>query len=524
MSSSTLRRSIRCSHSIGCSRAAIIVVLAAISLGAGTLSALALPASSPSSPSAAQPAERLTIELIEQDFTIEANEPLRLTYRLTGDIGNVAGLAPTTTTTTHDDDTATTTPLPDATPEQAGTTTPSATTTTPPPPPPTPGPDAPGPDATGEPAPETVPTTTVAPLPSLTVDVANFDPISEISASAQLLGDQAVPGAFRGNIDGVRIVDARPAIQVLDATSALLTLVVPTDGGGDGILSGPDSLEFPTPGVHPIRVQLLVDGNLIGTHGTLIERRPGSADPDRPSEPVQIAIVTAAERVTASARDGQPIDPASDPASEAAVDQQIDRVIDIIDAADAIDPPMLISIPPSILGAALDVGGAPVADLVARLDDEFVALSDIDLDVSSAVAAGLDDRYTQSLERGEEAITATLRRPPSRVVQIVDAPLSGPGAQLLRSTGVRFLVMTPDRFDAVIGGAQPDTDQFVEVTLPAGGTLPILLTDPMSNEFSNRIRPTVRSPRQRRPNGRFAPWRASCSITARRAEPSVAAD
>ena len=115
-----------------------------------------------------------------------------------------------------------------------------------------------------------------------------------------------------------------------------------------------------------------------------------------------------------------------------------------------------------------------------------MALSDINLDVSSAVAAGIGDRYTQALERGEDSITAALSRPPTRVVRVVDTALSAPGAQLLRTLGVRYLVMTPDRYDDFVGGERPETDRFVDVELPDGGTLPILLTDPISQEFAPR--------------------------------------
>jgi hypothetical protein len=431
-------------------RSMIGLAIGALSLGAGTITALSDPVASSASaaPSAVRQSSGVAIELIEQEFTLGAGDELRLVYRLSGTLDASADIAPATTTTT----TATTTTTTTVPPTDPGA--PIASTTTPLPS-----------VTTAAPA----PTTTVPPRRTLTVDVANFATITDIDDANRLLGDRAAPGAFRDNIDGVRIPDVRAAVEVVDANTALLTVTLPTDVGGDSELSGPDSLEFPTPGVYPLRMQLLIDDDLIGTHGTLVERRAGVGEINRPAEPVQFAIVTAAERPPGTGGNG-----------DTAAAQRAD---DILAAAAQIDPPLLASIPPGMLTAALDgAAGDDITETVA--DDEFVALSDINLDVSSAVAAGIGDRYTQALERGEDSITAALSRPPTRVVRVVDTALSAPGAQLLRTLGVRYLLMTPNRYDDFVGGERPDTDRFVDVELPDGGTLPILLTDPISQEFA----------------------------------------
>ena len=422
-----------------------VLAIGALTLSAGTITALSGPVASSTlaTPSAVRQSSGVMIELIEQDFTLNAGDELRLVYRLSGTLNASIDIAPESSTTT----TTTTT----VSPTDPGV--PAASTT------------VPMPSATTAPA----PTATVPPLRTLTVDVANFAAITDINDAEELLGGRATPGAFQDNIDGVRITDVRAAVEVVDTNTAFLTVTVPTDVGDDSKPSGPDSLEFPTPGVYPVRVQVLIGDDLIGTHGTLVERRPGVGEINRLTKPVQLAIVTAAERP-----------PETGSNSDAAATQ---RARDILAAAAQIDPPLLASIPPGVLTAALD--GAAGDDIVEEVkDDEFVALSDINLDVSSAVEAGIGYRYTQALERGEEIITTALSRPPTRVVRIVDTALSAPGAQLLRTLGVRYLVMTPNRYDDFVGGERPDTDRFVNVELPDGGTLPILLTDPISKEFS----------------------------------------
>ena len=447
-------------------RALAGIAIGALSLGAGTITALTTPSASTTSSTSAIATHQTTgvsIELIDNDFTLAAGDELRLVYRLTGSLATTTDIRPATTTTTTTTTTSTSTT---STTTAATTTTVAAADGDAPA---TPAPTSTAPVTTAAPA----PTTTLPPVRALTVDIANFAPITDIDDADLLLGGDAVPGAFRNNIDGVRIADARTTIEVVNATTALLTLSVPTDVGSDTELSGPDSLEFPTSGVYPIRIQLLVDNDLVGTHGTLVERRPGPDDIVRPSAPVQFAVVTAAERPPGVSGD-----------SDA---QAVDRATAILEGAAETNPPLLASIPPDVLVAALERvnarnAGDDAATTVA--DDEFVALSDINLDVSSAVEAGLSAQYALALERGEESITAALSRPPTRVVRIVDTALSAPGAQLLRTLGVRYLVMTPTRYDEFVGGRRPNTDRFVEVELPDGGTLPILLTDPISAEFT----------------------------------------
>ena len=371
-----------------------VLAIGALSLGAGTITALSGPVASSTlaTPSAVRQSSGVAIELIEQDFTLNAGDELRLVYRLSGTLNASIDIAPESSTTT----TTTTT----VSPTDPGV--PAASTT------------APMPSATTAP----VPITTVPPLRTLTVEVANFAAITDINDAEELLGGRATPGAFQDNIDGVRITDVRAAVEVVNTNTAFLTVTVPTDVGGDSKPSGPDSLEFPTPGVYPVRVQVLIGDDLIGTHGTLVERRPGVGEFNRLTKPVQLAIVTATERP-----------PETGGNSDAAATQ---RARDILAAAAQIDPPLLASIPPGMLTAALD--GAAGDDIVEEVkDDEFVALSDINLDVSSAVEAGIGYRYTQALERGEESITAALSRPPTRVVRVVDTALSAPGAQLLRT-------------------------------------------------------------------------------------------
>ena len=108
------------------------------------------------------------------------------------------------------------------------------------------------------------------------------------------------------------------------------------------------------------------------------------------------------------------------------------EVDDIIATAAAIDQPLLASIPPTLLTSALtrsantdtdndNDNDSPDSETAEPLaGDELAALTDIDLDVSSAVEAGLEAQYTRALGRGEAAIVAALSRTPTRLIRIID--------------------------------------------------------------------------------------------------------
>ncbi len=365
----------------------------------------------------------IQIALIEQRFTFDVGTELRLVYQLSGDLTWLEPIVDTATTTT---------------------------------------PEITSPPSTDEPA--EAPPPTFAPV---TVDIANFAPVDELDTAT--LGNDADPAAFSDNIDGVRIDDAKPNIERLDDGTALLELKVPTDAGGDDD-GGPDSLQFPEPGVYPIRVQLRVEDTLIATHGTAVDRLVTSGEISRPSAPVNFAFVAAAGAGESEAVDDR---------------EALARVNAIAETAAAAKVSLLASIPTALLVDAIDQQADSAAFLEALATTELVAQPVPPLDVSSAVGAGIGELYSQGLGTGEDVITNAFSRPPTRLVSIITDPLSASGAQLLRTLGVRYLVMTPARFRADTSHSLPDTDRFVEIELPEGGSLPVLLTDPLSNEFSS---------------------------------------
>ena len=316
----------------------------------------------------------------------------------------------------------------------------------------------------------TTTTTTVPPVPSLTVDIANFEAITNADGAVfdQILGQKAQPGAFRNNIDGVRFADVRNQIKIVTPTEAILTLDIPTDVGGNEVPSGPDSLEFPNPGFTPIRMQLLIDDNLVATHGTIIERRPGNNETQRPAEPITLGLIAEVGRSHGSVTDAQATQ---------------DQIVALVGAAAQLTPPILAAVPPEAVSQLPD----PQAAAAAFDNDEITTYTDVVLDVSSAVAAGVTDVFTRALNAGENIVTDVLHQTPTRVAWIASAPLSSGGAQLLRDLGVRYVVMTPELYATTISEGVPDTDRFVELPLPDGSTMPVLLVDRLGASLTSDI-------------------------------------
>ena len=215
-------------------------------------------------------------------------------------------------------------------------------------------------------------------------------------------------------------------------------------------------------------MQLLIDDNLVATHGTIIERVPGSDETQRPTEPVTLGLVAEVSRSNGSLTDAQATQ---------------DEIVTLVGVAGKLTPPILAAVPPTAVSALAD----PQAAAVAFDNDEITTHTDIELDVSSAVAAGVTDVFTRALNAGEDIVTDVLRQTPTRVVWIASAPLSSGGAQLLRDLGVRYVVMTPELYATTISENVPDTDRLVELPLPDGGNMPVLLIDRLGASLTTEV-------------------------------------
>jgi len=442
---------------------ATLIASMGVATSAGLLGAnqqnVARAVGSPNEGSVRQATSDLRLELIGQDFSLDAGGTLHLEYRLTGDLKESADLGATTTTSSTAPPT---------------TTVPPTTTTTTPPEPTTPSPTT------------STTSTTLAPPPpppiQLTVEVTNYAPVRSVVAVDRVVGSDASPSAFTDVIDGVAILDLREIAEFDDDGSATFTLDIETDVGD----SVEEKLKFDQPGLYPIRVEVLIgdpaDDVVLATAGTVVQRLPGPDDPPQlttgiaipatGAPPINLAVVTA-----------------STPAGIAASDREQALAVDALDEAIAlaatIDSPLTLEVPPPLIARKAETPNEQQQLAEDLSNDEFVALPLAPLNISSAVAVGLSDAYASLLVAGEDLLAAAVpTTPSSRDVWLATDPLSAAGAQQLRVLGVRFVVMPSELYLETVDPNLPATDQFVEVQLPDGRTLSLLVVNDLSSQLT----------------------------------------
>ena len=353
--------------------------------------------------------DRVELALVDQTFDLAPNGDIELTYRITGDIDRVAELAPTTTTTVAE--------APNE-PED-------------PPPPPV----------------------------QIDVRVLNYERLDVDDDLDAIIGPDPTRSRFPPVIDGVDLIDVRSRIEVESPTSAILSISIPTDAG----VSVSERLAFDNEGIHPLVLELRIDGEVIAEHATVVELRAASG---RIPPTIDLALF-------ASAPDPGPSAP---PREQRAA---VDTFAGLVELARTTDAPLTLDVAPNVvLGLAAEGRLADdVTDVLAG--DEFLAAPATPFDISSAAAVDQVDAFQRQLLAGEDDMADALGELPVRTVWHPTTALSGQGAQVLRNLGVRYLAMTAELFEATIDdtGDLPDRDRFVPIELPDGTTMPILLID-----------------------------------------------
>lgn len=298
-----------------------------------------------------------------------------------------------------------------------------------------------------------------APPRPLSVEIIVDDRLDETADLIGRLGPDALPTAFAEPIDGVRFDDVRPFISVADDGHVTLTLPIGTDTAP----SQADRLGLDQPGLYPILVTLQADGVDIARHGTVLHRtdtRPSAAT-------VGLAGFAAVPQPTSILTDDE-LGPLANDAAR------------IVEFAAVTALPLTLSIPPPVVDR-LVIGTSAGAIVTESLrDDTMQSLPATPFDISSAVTIGRSDAFVSQLTAGEEQLqTALPGVPVRRDVWLVEGPISTDAAALMRSLGVRMLVMPADVADDTLDPL-PDplpTDRFIDVPLPDGTTLPALILD-----------------------------------------------
>lgn len=257
-----------------------------------------------------------------------------------------------------------------------------------------------------------------------------------------------------------------PVTLVGAAGATSFSMAVPTTSDPD--VGG--ALVLARAGVHPVTVELLVDGEVVAGHRTYLERLPAVVAGGDP--PLQVAVV------------GRLDDPGPQPVA-AAITEAAEALGAIATGADALDGPLSLQLPPSV---ARELGTATLATLNDALSSsEVLATPALALDPSSAVAAGQSEAFSRQLRDGEDLVARLLpEAPPRRSAWLVSTPLSAPAAALLRQPlGYDLLVFDQAVYNDLEGGIGAFHDPTLSFTidLDGGDTLPGVLVHPASRHL-----------------------------------------
>jgi hypothetical protein len=244
-----------------------------------------------------------------------------------------------------------------------------------------------------------------------------------------------------------------------------------------------DALQMSNPGLHPVVIELVTDGDVDADLITFVLRLP-TAD-EKPVATLPFATVMATTEpvevdITGAATLRQP-----------AIDE-----LDRLAAALEVSPtPVAAAVPAAALVALAEQSPDVATRLTAALQANQL-LADVrwPLDPSVAADAGRQTLYTDWLRRGEDAV-ADLGGGliPSRAVHLIDRPTSAAGAALLGDLGARVLVISPPVYDATPNtlGGFVDTTQTIGVGVDDAAAIDAIVLDRAMSAWLSNDRPAT---------------------------------
>jgi hypothetical protein len=306
-----------------------------------------------------------------------------------------------------------------------------------------------------------------------TLAVPTSTPPGTGTVEARVLVRQRItdPTELADVLDGsTRPVSSRltvPVALTTDGEQTTFTVDVPTTTDPDD--SG--ALVLQRPGVYPVTVELVIDGETLGAGDTFFDRLPTVAPSGQ--EPFSLAVL-------ADIADPGPSPTTAELAAGGTALQAV------AESAAALGGVMSLHLPPAIASSLRANDPTLLTSLQPSLGATEVLSSPAPpLDPSSAAAAGLEETFARSLRAGEDVLGAALpATPPERSGWIVASPISAPGARMLRDPlGFDLLVFDRTVYDTLDGGigGYHDPSQSFEVDLGGGATLPGFVVSPSSH-------------------------------------------
>ena len=330
-----------------------------------------------------------------------------------------------------------------------------------------------------------------------TVRVRAHEAVTETAQLAVL--DAGAPGPVVDTVD----VPAADVFVDGDALTGTVTAVVES-GAADG-------LDLPAFGIYPITIEVVVAGEVVAGTMTFVER----FDPDAATDSAPLAV-----SIMAGVADPGPW-PSSTELSSASIE-----VAKLIELAEAVDGPLSISLPPSLvtaLAAADETTSTEPAETStpdttessettvlagtpgntepaftglesddafrdAFRADELIALPAIALDPSSIAAVALNGVFTEQLRTGEDVLVrASPRAVVSRAVWYSRGTVSASAMVALRNLGIRMLVVPDSTANELGVSTGSDASGLFAVNLVADGTLPAMTVSGLGAQLQTPV-------------------------------------
>ena len=416
------------------------------------------------------------VELVLDDLDFIVEDNLRLEFVVVGDAPDVA---PTTTTTLALS--TTTTVLESTADDTADATTNKESITS------TSEPDtvttslAEAPDDVAGDSPEFEESDSEALDVRTTVRVGIHPAIETRVGAAVLQAGPVIPSVLGTALDAVEVEVERYATVDPDTGERRLTVTTPIRVSSAKGPTRAAILEAPGPGLYPITVSLLRDGELVAAHLTMVEYSPSIGATDWLG-PLGLSVIAAITEP----------DPSTITSALVSTRNEID-LLGLL--AERTEGPLTVAIPPSLASriAAGDPGLGSTAPLLPGLltGDELIALPELRLDPSAAVASDLSELFTRELSLGAEIIGQAF--PDSDVRRTVwfagpavsSSQVTPGGATLLRDLGNQLVVVDYEDYTSWEGTVASLTDptQFARLPLIDGTDGRVAVIDPVSIEL-----------------------------------------
>lgn len=319
-------------------------------------------------------------------------------------------------------------------------------------------------------------------------------------------------------------IDHDGAGDVLDSASMPAADVFAVDGTPSAAISVPvsslpadDSLTLPEPGIYPVTIEVIANGDVVAETQTFIELFDADAVDD--GQPLAVAIM-------AGIADPGPW-PSPTERSSASIE-----VAKLIELAETVDGPLSILLPPSVVAelalpaaddatssttsapdgpaestpetnvsASTVLAGSPgntepisagLASAEAFTDafraDEIFAVPAVALDPSSLAELDQVAVLTQQLRLGEDVLsTASPRAVISRAVWFSRGAVSAPAMVALRNLGIRMLVVPDDVAEGLGVSTGAGATGIFHIDLAADGSLPAITVNDLGAQLQTPV-------------------------------------